>query len=243
MQIYPAIDLIGGRCVRLTQGDFNRKTEFDEDPVARALSFAECGASFLHVVDLDGARKGSDENGKTIGAIIAALQNHGYSLTVQTGGGIRTMDGIKSKLELGVSRVILGSAAADNTGLVSEAAKSFGNKIAVGIDARNGMVATHGWEKTSTLTAVDFCKTMESFGVQTVIYTDIAKDGMMLGPNLEETSKIVNAVKINIIASGGISCFEDLENVRQTGASGVIVGKAVYLGKLDLRQAIRYFQK
>ena len=238
MQIYPAIDIKNGQCVRLKQGKFDDMTIYGDDPMEVAKRWVESGATFLHVVDLDGAREGISDNQKVIQEIVST-----FSVPVQTGGGIRSMRDIEDKLSLGVSRVILGTVAVKNPELVREAVKLYGDKIAVGIDAIHGRVAVQGWEEVSTVSALDLCLKMKEYGVKTIIYTDISKDGMMVGPNFTSTKEIIDATGIDIIASGGISSMADIEGIQAIGAHGVIIGKALYQGALDLKEVIQCFEK
>ncbi len=238
MQIYPAIDLKNGQCVRLKQGRFDDVTSYGDDPVQRAKIWEEAGATYIHVVDLDGARTGNSYNLEAIKKIVAAV-----NVPVQTGGGIRSMRDIEQRIDAGVSRVIIGTAAVNNPELVKEAVRVYGDKIAVGIDASKGMVATDGWEKISDVPAIELCKKMAEIGVKTVVYTDISKDGMMSGPNIESTKELVEQSGIDIIASGGVSTMSDLEGVESINAQGVIIGKALYQGALDLKEIIERFEK
>lgn len=238
MQIYPAIDIKNGQCVRLKQGRFDDMTVYGNDPLGIARKFVAAGATYLHVVDLDGARMGSGYNQEAIKKIIDT-----FNIPVQTGGGIRTMRDIEERIAIGVSRVILGTTAVSNAEIVKEAVKIYGDKIAVGIDAVNGRVAIQGWEKVSEVSAMELCKQMKDFGVKTIIYTDITKDGMMVGPNIEATKEIIDATGINIITSGGISAMMDIEKANQIGSHGVIIGKALYKGALDLSEVINRFEK
>ena len=238
MQIYPAIDLKNGQCVRLKQGRFDDVTSYGDDPVQRAKIWEEAGATYIHVVDLDGARTGNSYNLEAIKKIVAAV-----NVPIQTGGGIRSMRDIEQRIDAGVSRVIIGTAAVNNPELVKEAVRVYGDKIAVGIDASKGMVATDGWEKISDVPAIELCKKMAEIGVKTVVYTDISKDGMMSGPNIESTKELVEQSGINIIASGGVSTMSDLEGVESINAQGVIIGKALYQGALDLKEIIERFEK
>ncbi|MBR5536028.1 MAG: 1-(5-phosphoribosyl)-5-[Clostridia bacterium] len=233
MRMYPAIDLKDGECVRLYKGDYDKKTVYSSDAVATALKWQESGADFLHVVDLDGARTGDGKNRKIIKEICENV-----SMKVQTGGGIRTMEDIDELISLGVERVILGTAAVKNFALVEEAVKKYGDSIAVGIDAKDGFVATDGWEKVSELTAVDFAKKVKEAGVRTIIYTDIATDGAMCGPNIDAMVEMVRKTGLNVIASGGVSCIDDVKNLLNTGVEGAITGRAIYDGKLDLKEAV-----
>lgn len=237
MQIYPAIDIKNGKCVRLQQGKFDKVTVYTNDPVEQALEWQANGATYIHVVDLDGARNGTSYNGEIIKRICAAV-----SIPVQTGGGIRTIRDIEHKLSLGVQRIILGTVAIRNPEIVKEAVKNYNDKIAVGIDAANGIVAIDGWECMSDVSAMDLCIQMKEYGVKTIIYTDISKDGMMVGPNIEMTKELIDTTKMDIIASGGISTLKDLENINMIKAQGAIIGKALYQGNLDLKTIIAKYQ-
>ena len=233
MRIYPSIDIKNGQCVRLKQGRFDDMTVYGSDPVAMAKKFVSMGASYLHIVDLD-----AGYNSGIISRIIESCK-----IPVQTGGGIRTMRDIEDRISIGVSRVILGTAAVSNPEIIKEAVKVYGDKIAVGIDAINGRVAIHGWEKVSNVSAIDLCKNMKELGVKTIIYTDISKDGMMIGPNIEGTKEIVEATGIDIIASGGVSSVLDIEKADEAGAHGVIIGKALYQGSINLTEVVNRFEK
>lgn len=233
MIIFPAIDLRGGKCVRLIQGDFDKETVYSDDPQATALKWQAMGAKFLHVVDLDGARAGSPQNITAIKNILDAVK-----IPIEVGGGVRTLDDVEKLLSLGVRRVILGSVAVENISLVEDAAKKFGDKIVVGIDARGGFVATHGWEKSSTVKAEDLAKKIVAAGVKTIIYTDISKDGMLSGVNAESFTELAKNSGAEIIASGGVKSLEDIHALKAAKISGVIVGKAIYTGALDLKVAI-----
>ena len=232
MIIYPAIDLRGGKCVRLLQGDYDQTTVYSDSPVETAKKWEACGARWLHVVDLDGARQEASNRG-VICDIAKAL-----SIPVQTGGGIRTMADIEELLSRGVSRVILGTAAVQNPEFALEAAKEYGDKIAVGIDAKDGYAAISGWEEVSQWEAVELALTVKNFGVKHIIYTDIATDGMLQGPNLSAMTKMAEAFGSGVIASGGVGKNEDLFALTKTGVSGAIVGKAIYTGKVDLARVI-----
>ena len=233
MIIYPAIDIINGKCVRLQQGSYSDVTVFGDNPVEMAVKWESQGAQYLHVVDLDGAKSGKSENAEVIKQIAGKL-----SIPVQLGGGIRSLESIETILSNGVSRVILGTSAVNNQELLKAALKEYRDKIVVGIDAKDGMVAIHGWEKTSDFTAIEFARRVEDFGVKTIIYTDISRDGMLKGPNLTAMSDMAKSVEINVIASGGVSCLKDITDLKPTGVSGVIVGKALYTGNVDLKAAI-----
>lgn len=233
MRMYPAIDLKDGQCVRLLKGEFDKKTVYSENPLETALLWQESGADFLHIVDLDGARSGEGKNRKVIKEIARKV-----NMKVQTGGGIRTMEDISSLLEEGVARVILGTAAVKNFALVEEAVKKYGDRIAVGIDAKDGFAATDGWEKVSELRAVDFAKKVEAVGVKTIIYTDIATDGALCGPNVEAMREMVENTSLDVIASGGVSSLDDIKALLKTGVEGAITGRAIYTGSLDLKEAV-----
>lgn len=233
MIVYPAIDMKDGKCVRLLQGRFDNVTVYSENPVEMALKWENMGAEYLHMVDLDGARSGKPKNLSVVSAIASRLK-----IPVQLGGGIRDLGTIDNILGKGIERVILGTSAVKNPGLVKEALKKYGSKIVIGIDAKNGMVAIEGWEQTSDFTAVDFAKRMKELGAKTVIYTDIATDGMLAGPNLKAMEEMVEAVGIDIIASGGVSKVQDIKNLKEVGVAGAIVGKALYAGNIDLKEAL-----
>lgn len=233
MIIYPAIDIRGGKCVRLKQGRYDDMTVFSDDPIDVALKFQDMGASFIHVVDLDGAR-GDADNRQVIVKLASVLD-----IPVQTGGGIRTLDDIKTLLESGIARVILGTAAVKDPELIARAVSMYNGSIAVGIDAKDGFVAIEGWEKVSPIKALDLAKSMEDTGVKTIIYTDIATDGMLSGPNLYAMKEMVQNVNIEVIASGGVAKVEDLLDLKQVGVHGAIVGKALYTGSVDLKEALK----
>ncbi len=233
MIIYPAIDLRDGKCVRLRQGDFAQTTVYSENPLEIAKKWESCGASWLHLVDLDGARQEAKNNRAIICEIAKTL-----SIPVQTGGGIRTMEDIDELFSGGVSRVILGTVAVENPELVAEAVKKYGDKIAVGIDAKDGFAATAGWEEVSSCRAVELAVAMHKVGVRHIIYTDIATDGMLSGPNLDAMTEMAEAFGPGVIASGGVGSIDDLKNLTKTGVSGAIVGKALYSGSVDLKEAV-----
>ena len=215
------------------QGRFDDVTVYSDDPVEVARSFEQAGAGFLHVVDLDGARLGSPQNT----GIISCMANS-VGIPVQMGGGVRTTKTIEMLLDLGTKRVILGTSAVNDPMLVKEAAARFGGGIAVAVDARDGFVATEGWARTSGFTAVGFAKKMEELGARVIIYTDISRDGMLKGPNLKAMEKMVKAVGIDVIASGGVTDIQDIKNLKDAGVAGVIIGKALYTGNIDLGEAI-----
>ena len=236
MIIYPAIDIRGGRCVRLTEGRFDAETVFADDPAEMALKWAGMGAEFLHLVDLDGALAGEGKNVPVIERILKSV-----TIPVQLGGGIRNLETIEKLLALGVTRLILGSAAVKNPELVQEACKKFPGHIAVGIDAKNGEVAIEGWGKGSGVAATELAKQMAAYGVETIIYTDISRDGMLSGVNVEVTAALARACGVPIIASGGVASIEDIRRVKAVEADGVqgcIIGKAIYTGAVDLKEAL-----
>ena len=236
MIIYPAIDIRGGRCVRLTEGRFDAETVFADDPAQMALKWAGLGAEFLHLVDLDGALAGEGKNVPVIERILKSV-----NIPVQLGGGIRNLATIEKLLDLGVTRLILGSAAVKNPELVQEACKKYPGHIAVGIDAKNGEVAIEGWGKGSGVAAAELAKKMASFGVETIIYTDISRDGMLSGVNVEATAALARACGVPIIASGGVASIEDIRRVKAVesdGVQGCIIGKAIYTGAVDLKEAL-----
>jgi len=230
--IYPAIDLLDGRCVRLRQGDYNQVTVYHEDPVAMARQFRDAGASWIHVVDLDAARSGVPAHVDLIRRI-----SRETGLKVQTGGGIRTLEHLQTLLENDlIARAVLGTAAVRDRALIEKILKLYPDRVAIGIDARDGEVSIDGWTQGSGLSALDFAKTMESLGARVVIFTDIARDGMMVGTAIDRVRELVESTSLEVIASGGIGKWADIEAVRQTGAAGVIVGKAIYEGTVSLSQ-------
>jgi phosphoribosylformimino-5-aminoimidazole carboxamide ribotide isomerase len=233
MLILPAIDLRGGQCVRLRQGDYAQETVFDADPAAVARRWIEQGATYLHLVDLDGARAGRPVNGASVRAIVQA------GVPCQLGGGIRTEADLVEALGWGVDRVILGTRALQDPDWCAVMCRRFPGRVALGIDARDGLVATEGWLHTSTLSAIDLARQAASWPPAAIIYTDISKDGMMAGPNIEATAHLADAVAVPIIASGGVSCHEDIARLAGRGLAGCIVGRALYEGKVDLPTAIQ----
>ncbi|APG27823.1 1-(5-phosphoribosyl)-5-[(5-phosphoribosylamino)methylideneamino]imidazole-4-carboxamide isomerase [Syntrophotalea acetylenivorans] len=236
MIVIPAIDLKEGRCVRLEQGLMDKDTVYSDDPAGQALSWQEQGGELLHIVDLDGAFAGVPRNREAIRAIVEAV-----SMPTELGGGIRDLATVEAYLELGVSRVILGTVAKENPALVAEACRLFPGRIVVGIDAKDGLVAVRGWADVTEKRASELAKEMEGYGVEAIIYTDIARDGMMQGPNIEATRQLAEAISVPVIASGGVSSLDDiarLMTVESAGVTGVITGKAIYTGSLDLREAV-----
>lgn len=236
MIIIPAVDIKDGRCVRLFQGRMDSETIFSDNPAAMAKRWEREGAEIIHVVDLDGAFKKRPQNLDSIKKIIDSV-----SAAIQVGGGIRNEDTIKMFLDLGVKRVIIGTEAVQNPQLVIGACKAFPGRIVVGIDARNGRVAIEGWAKTTQINAVDLAKRFEDCGVSAINFTDIHRDGMQTGPNIDETRRLAEAVSIPVIASGGVSTLEDIKNLlplRAVGVVGIITGRALYSGSLILKEAI-----
>ncbi len=233
-ELIPAIDLLGGKCVRLTQGDYAAATEYDADPAGVAARFAAHGIQRLHVVDLDGAKRGEPVNTRAVEGILAATKG----LPVELGGGIRTLAGVETWLGLGVERAILGTVALRDPALVREAAKRFPGRIGVGIDARGGKVAVQGWLETSETDALTLARRFEDAGVAAIVYTDIARDGTGAGVNLAETVALARAISIPVIASGGVGSLDDVRAARASGVAGVIVGRALYTGAVDLRAAL-----
>ena len=233
MNIFPAIDLIGGNVVRLFKGDYDKMTVYGSDPVSVAKEFEEKGASYLHVVDLDGAKDGTTPNFEVVKNII-----ENTNLKVEIGGGIRNEETIKKYVDAGVLRVILGTVAAKNPDFTHEMVKKYGNKIAIGVDIKDGFVATDGWIKVSGISCNDFCKKLEEMGVKTIICTDISKDGAMQGTNLELYKELTEKFNIDIVASGGVSTICDVKKLTDMNMYGAILGKALYTGNIDLKEAI-----
>jgi len=234
MIILPAIDIKDGHCVRLYQGDYGQVTTYDTDPVQVALRWQEAGASWLHVVDLDGAKQGMPVNIDIIGRIRAATKLH-----IEVGGGMRSLAHIEQVLAQGVERIILGTIALTDRALLQEAVERWGEQIIVGIDARAGRVAIAGWYETSSVEATTLARSLEELGVQRFVYTDIARDGTLSGPNLEALANMQRATSRALIASGGVHTVDDLRKLASLGVEGVIVGKALYTGDIDLAAAIR----
>jgi phosphoribosylformimino-5-aminoimidazole carboxamide ribotide isomerase len=237
--IYPAIHIRGGKCVRLLQGDYNQETVYHESPLEAAKMWEAEGAEWIHLVDLDGAKAGYPVNDKLIGQIASTV-----SLPVQVGGGLRAMEDIDYVLSLGVSRIILGTAAIENRAFVRKVLEKHHEKIAIGIDAREGYVATRGWLTTSEVRATDLAASLSEDGAETFIFTDISRDGMMSGPNVEAIMEISRASGRSVIASGGVSQYADLERLAahsSEGVGGAIVGKALYTGSMKLQEAKKLF--
>ncbi len=236
MLIIPAIDIRGGRVVRLIQGDFERETVYDDDPVGVARKWEKEGAELLHVVDLDGAREGSPRNLELVENIAAEI-----SIPVELGGGIRNLKTIEDVLNKGIERVVMGTEAVASPALIKEACQKFGERIVVGIDARDGLVAVRGWTASTSRKAIVLAQEMESIGARTIIFTDIKNDGTLGGPNLESLKEMLKTIAIPLIASGGVSGLEDIKNLKSLeneGLRGVIVGKALYAGGVNLKEAL-----
>ena len=237
MEIIPAIDLLGGACVRLHQGDYNQVTRFSDDPVAQALRWQDQGASRLHLVDLDGAKSGDPVNDTSVRAITDAL-----SIPVQLGGGVRTLERAESLIDCGLDRVILGTAAIENPEMVKQLAARHPGKVVVGIDARDGKVATRGWIEESDVDATTLARELSSVGIAAIISTDIATDGTLAGPNLTALRAMADASSVPVIASGGVGCMADLLALlalEPIGVTGVITGRALYDGRIALKEAIQ----
>ena len=233
MILFPAIDIRDGKCVRLIQGDYDQEVIYHDSPSEMAKEWEKQGATYIHVVDLDGARSGNALNRTAIREIVRSV-----SIPVQVGGGVRDMGSVEAHINSGVSRVIIGTAAIEKPQFVEKAVASYGEKIAVSIDARNGLVATNGWTETSDVKAVDLLNRLAAVGIETVVYTDILKDGMMQGPNFDELRLMNDASKIDIIASGGVSTENDVKRLEQMGLYGAIIGKALYEGSISLEQLL-----
>ncbi len=233
MELFPAIDLIGGCAVRLVKGDYAQKTVYSDNPAEVAKSFAAAGAKYLHVVDLEGAKDGGTPNLETIKNIV---ENGG--LLVEVGGGIRSEEVIKKYLDAGVFRVILGTAAVQNPAFLEEMVQKYGEKIAVGVDIKDGMVAIKGWTEVSAESCFDFCEKLQKIGVKTIICTDISKDGLLSGTNLELYKELSEKFSVDIVASGGVTTLDDVKKLANMGMYGAILGKALYTGNIDLKAAV-----
>lgn len=236
MLIIPAIDIRGGQVVRLAQGDFAQETIYYDDPVKVAKKWEGEGARLLHIVDLDGAREGEPVNLELVGKIAREV-----AIPIEMGGGIRELETVKEVLTKGVRRVILGTQACSAPALVEEVCQEFGERVAIGIDVKDGLVAVKGWTKLTSKEAVSLAKEMESLGVRTIVFTDVRRDGMLTGPNLESLEEILQKTNVSLIASGGISSLEDvrrLKRLERKGLEGIIIGKALYEGRIELGEAI-----
>ena len=239
MQLYPAIDLKGGKCVRLRQGLFSDVKTYSDNPAEMARRFAADGATFLHVVDLDGALQGQSVNLPVIRKIRKAVD-----IPIEIGGGIRSAEAAGILLDAGIDRVIVGTKAVKDPSFMRMLVEKFGPEaVAAGVDAKNGIAAVEGWEALSGITAEELCLRMKADGVRTVIYTDISRDGMLTGPNVEVTASLTEVTGLNVIASGGVSSMEDLGRLSAAGIRGAIIGKALYEGRVNLSEAVRRFQK
>ena len=235
MIIYPAIDIRGGKCVRLVEGDFDRETVFDQDPADAARRWIAEGATHIHVVDLDGARTGERANLDAIQRIRQAV-----TARIQVGGGIRTLDDARSLFDIGVDRVILGSAIVSAPDIVQAIALAFPGQVAAGLDARDGLLATEGWLSQSAVHATDAAQQMVDLGVSTIIYTDIRRDGTLKGPNIEALRELIEVDGTEVIASGGVGTAADVEAIADAGAAGVIIGRALYDGRVHLAEALKW---
>lgn len=234
MKILPAIDLINGKCVRLYQGDFNKTTQVGSDPESQLASFLNDGAEIVHIVDLDGARNGEARQYDLIKKLCSQS-----TVPIQVGGGIRNLETIKNLIEAGASRLVLGTAALEDENFLRTALEKYADYIVIGIDAKDGKVATRGWETVSEIDYIEFAKKMESLGVKTIVFTDISRDGTMTGPNLQQLQALMDAVSCKIVASGGIKDNGDLKLLKEIGIQEAIVGKAIYEGKVTLKEAIQ----
>jgi phosphoribosylformimino-5-aminoimidazole carboxamide ribotide isomerase len=234
MEVIPAIDLRGGRCVRLYQGDYGKETVFSDDPVSVALRWQSEGAGRLHLVDLDGAKKGEPCNLDAVERIV-----HAVRIPTELGGGIRDLETIVRLLELGVGRAILGTIAIEKPELVEKVCSKYGDQVVIGIDARDGRAATRGWLEKSSIRAVDLAKQVVECGARRIIYTDISRDGTLTSRNFEGTAEIVSAVDVPVVAAGGIASVEHLTRLASTGVEGAVVGKAIYTGDVKLGEALR----
>ncbi|MGE7860616.1 1-(5-phosphoribosyl)-5-[(5-phosphoribosylamino)methylideneamino]imidazole-4-carboxamide isomerase [Bacillus mobilis] len=233
MEIFPAIDLKEGRCVRLYQGEFSKETVMNEDPVAQAIIFEKSGAKKLHIVDLDGAIAGESVNLLVIERICKAVR-----IPVQVGGGIRSLVAVEKLLSVGVDKVILGTAALYDKAFLEEAVRLYKEKIIVGIDAKNGFVATRGWLDVSEISYIELAKQMENVGVQTIVFTDISKDGTLAGPNVEQLELLQKSIAIRLIASGGVASIQDVKKLNDMNIYGVIIGKALYEKTINLEEVL-----
>lgn len=234
MIIYPAIDMKDGSCVRLTQGSYDRMTVYEKDLVKVAKRWEDMGAEILHLVDLDGAKNGNRVNQPAVKEILDNI-----NIPIQLGGGIRDTEGVKTLLDMGVDQVIIGTVAVENPEWVKEMIQIYGDKIIVSIDALNGLLATNGWQSVSDVKAIDFIKRLKSYGLSRIVYTDIEKDGMLIGPNFQIYEELAARVDIEVIASGGVTSLEDIKRLKEMGLYGAIIGKALYDGKLDLGEVLK----
>jgi len=234
MIIFPAIDIKDGKCVRLIKGDFNKITSYKDSPTAQAIKYSQSGFNDIHIVDLDGALQGKPVNSIIVKEIIKKVKSR-----IQIGGGIRTIDDINNWIEMGVDRVIMGTAAVENTDLLETACNKFKNKIAVALDVKDGLIALSGWKKQTNISAIDFIKKIQNFGVSRIIYTDIYRDGTKRGPNIEGAVELASKVKIPLVISGGISSIEDIKKIKSLNnpnIEGLIVGKSIYDGDIKINE-------
>jgi len=234
MILFPAIDIKDNKCVRLTQGKFDNMNVYSDDPIEMAKKWESLGASYLHVVDLDGAKDEGFQNRKSIERIVNSIK-----IPMQTGGGIRSEERIKNLIEIGVSRVIVGTMAIENQELLTKITKIYKEKIAVSIDAYKGKVAVRGWQSVGDTDSIDICKFLEQIGIKTIVYTDISKDGMLGGPNFDVYEELSQKTNLDIIASGGVTTISDIEKLNNMNMYGAIIGKALYDDKLDFKEALR----
>ncbi len=237
MQIWPAIDLRGGKCVRLRQGDYNRETVFSDDPVAVARQFAAAGAKYLHLVDLDGAREGSPVNLPVVQDIVEAV-----NMQCELGGGIRDEQSIEELLEFGLTRLVIGTSAIKHTDWFRNVCRQFPGRLVLGIDARDGRVATDGWLETSDTSAIDLARQFAGEPLAAIVYTDIATDGMMAGPNVAAMAEMQGAIDLPVVASGGVTTLDDVGKLAKAGLAACIIGRAIYEGTIDLQQAVELAQ-
>jgi phosphoribosylformimino-5-aminoimidazole carboxamide ribotide isomerase len=237
MILFPAIDIKNKQCVRLIQGDFNQMTIYHKAPVEVAKAFESEGATFLHIIDLDGAKQGEQINLEVITAIAKTL-----SIPIQVGGGIRTIDSAKSLLDVGVSRVIIGSMAIDAFDVLESLVQKYPNQVIVSIDAKQRKVATQGWQHQTSIPVEQLIKKLESIGIDTIVYTDIDKDGMLQGPNIEDYKFLSSITKMNVIASGGVTTLQDIKSLNDIGLYGAIIGKSIYEGKITVKEALSCLQ-
>ena len=238
MEIIPAIDIKNGKCVRLYQGNYSQETIYSSEPATVARRWESQGARRIHVVDLDGAAQGKPRNTETLKLILQAVK-----IPLQLGGGIRDRETVKDFLEMGIDRVVLGTAAVEEPDLVRELCSSYGDRIVIGIDARDGLVASHGWEKGTSINAGELAQRMTVLGARRIVYTDISRDGTLTSPNFQAIADLMSRVKVNIIASGGVATISHLETLARMGVEGAIVGKALYTGDVDLHRAIETVAK
>ena len=233
MIIFPAIDIKDNKCVRLLQGDFDKVNVYGNDPSLMAKKWEDKGAKFLHMVSLNGARGEGNVNDESIKKLLSTV-----NIPIQMGGGIRSKERVKELLDLGVDRVILGSVAIKDKELLKDLISQYKEKIVVSVDAKNGKVAAQGWEEVSDINSLDFCKELEKIGVKTIVYTDISKDGMMIGPNFDIYEKLSKETNLDIIASGGVTSIEDVKKLKAMDLYGVIIGKSLYENKIDLKEVL-----